>query len=293
MTRRRPEGESRPAAPGWIIDLLEPVAVVATSRLGWGLHNETWKVELTDGRRLAVTRLASAQAAASRVSMARLVQPRLVAAGIEVPALVDLEATIGAGVFVTEFVDGTPGAELLAKPAGADVVGSIMGTIWRNLAAVDPSGLPAPANPDPRRIERWLTRSERRTLSTAAGTAVDRLGGREPGFVHGDFVPVNIITRGGVLAALLDFESVRLGDPLVDAAWFDWIVTFHHPVAEPAAWSAFVASASLDDADPITSDLLRTLPLLRLIEILEDAELSDEEVGHWVGMLRACLEWSR
>ena len=35
---------------------------------------------------------------------------------------------------------------------------------------------------------------------------------------HGDFAPVNVVTDGTSLTGLLDFESVRLADPLFDVA---------------------------------------------------------------------------
>lgn len=37
---------------------------------------------------------------------------------------------------------------------------------------------------------------------------------------HGDFAPVNVLTDGESLTGLLDFESVRLADPLFDVAWW-------------------------------------------------------------------------
>jgi aminoglycoside phosphotransferase (APT) family kinase protein len=287
-------------APGWITDVFGRDRIADVSRLGWGFQNETWKVELTDDRRFAVTRIAAANAAASTILLTRLVQPRLVAAGIPAPSVVDIELAATAGILVTEFVEGTAGAELFDQRDGPSTIGSVLGSTWQKLARVDHSGLSLPA-PWVRpksvawwrarlaRVEPWLTRSERRQLSALIGTASDLLAGRQPGLVHGDLVPVNVVVRDGSLAALVDWESVRLADPLLDAAWFDWIAWFHHPAQEPAAWRAFVTASGLDDRDPTTQDLLRILPLMRLVEILEDDYRTDERTRRSIRMLRACL----
>jgi aminoglycoside phosphotransferase (APT) family kinase protein len=291
--------------PGWITDLFEPGLVSAVSRLGWGFRNESWKVELADGQRLAVTRMARAEAAASVVSLTRLVRPRLAAAGVPVPAVLQLGSKVPPGILVTDFVEGTPGAELFDEREGPAVVGSVLGSTWRKLANVDPSGLALPviANPPAGgrpstaaalgRAEQWLTRSERRQLSAQIRAASDLLAGREPGFVHGDLAPVNVVIRDRTLAALLDFESVRLADPLLDAAWFYWIVAFHHPAQEAAAWRAFVTASGLDECDPTTRELLGILPLVRIVEILDDHGLSGGRADHWIRMLRACLARAR
>jgi aminoglycoside phosphotransferase (APT) family kinase protein len=269
---------------------------MGVSPLGWGFCNETWKVELADGRRLAVTRLAAGEtteAAEAIVARVRLVQPRLVAAGIPAPAVVDLESTAGSGLLVTEFVEGIPGAELFGAEGGAALLGTVAGATWRRLVGVDPAGLPLVTISGLGIAERWLTLSERLELSTHVREASSILADRAPGFVHGDLVPVNILVRHRSLAALLDLESVRVADPLLDAAWFDWIVAFHHPGEEAAAWRAFVTSSGLDDRDATTRHLLRILPLVQLLELLDDDRLAAEQAAHWIRMLRACLARAR
>ena len=288
-------------APDWIAALFGPGRVEEASRLGWGFHNETWKVSLADGRRLAVTLLADADAAASIETLTRLVQPRLLAAGLPAPTVVELGPIPRTGVLVTDFVDGTPGAELLGAPGGATLIGSLFGAAWRKLAGIDATGLPAGTTwsvPDRlaiasdmrlRRIGGRLTPAEHGRLSADIAALPDLLAGRRPGFVHGDFVPVNSVIRDRSLAALLDFEFARLGEPLLDAAWFECIVAFHHPAEAVDAWESFVSSSGLDDAEPITRALLRILPLIRLLEILEDDRLSATAADRWIRILRACL----
>src|SRR3954466_6886755 len=44
-------------------------------------------------------------------------------------------------------------------------------------------------------------------------------GGGRGVLPHGAFSPVNVLTDGAAVTGLLDFEAVRLADPLFDAAW--------------------------------------------------------------------------
>jgi Ser/Thr protein kinase RdoA (MazF antagonist) len=115
------------------------------------------------------------------------------------------------------------------------------------------------------------------------------LAGRPPGVVHGDLAPVNLLIRHGALAAVLDVEFARLAEPLLDAAWFDWIVTFHHPGQAGAARQAFASAAGLDVTDPTVCRLLRILPRIRLLELLDEDGLTPARTNHWLGMLDASL----
>jgi aminoglycoside phosphotransferase (APT) family kinase protein len=297
-----PIGRTMAVGPPWMVDLLGRGAMASVSRLAWGFRNETWRVGPADGRDLAITRFGDSEVATRVASLATAIRPRLLAAGISTPAVVDLGFAAATGVLVTEFVDGIPGAELLDSDGGPARVGSILGDTWRRLGAIDPSGLLLEAAwTDPAvlaaassarldRLAPWLTGRESESLGDQIATLPDLLADRQPGFVHGDLVPVNIVVRDGALVALLDFESGRIADRLLDAAWFDWIVGFHHPAAEPAAWQAFTEAAELDPHDPSTRALLRLLPLIRILEILDEDGLPAANADHWARMLRACLE---
>jgi len=286
--------------PVWLAETFATGSIDRAVRLGWGFRNETWGVDLTDGRRLAVTRPADSLAAPAVVALTLLIQPRLRAAGIPSPTIVDLAAGNASTVFATEFVEGTNGAEMLAQDDGPALIGALLGDAWRRLHSIDPTGLPLPdawaapvgladlSRARLSRAEGWLTKPEQRLAAAAIGALPEMLAGRLSGFVHGDLVPVNMLVRDGSLAAILDFEFVRLADPLLDAAWFDQVVAFHHPGAEPAAWQAFVSAAGIDANDPRTGDLLRALPLVRLLEIL-DGDRHSEGVAHWLPILRSCI----
>jgi aminoglycoside phosphotransferase (APT) family kinase protein len=294
--------------PAWIAGLSNDGlgAITSASRLGWGFRNESWKVVLADGRALAITRLADVEAADTTIANTALLHPRLKAAGVAVPAIVDLENASSAGLLVTEFVAGTAGAELLGSPDGAALIGSLLGATWRRLGAVDPTGLrrSGPWEDPVRLAEVAMARlgslqpplsAEQRAQLVADISAVrDLLADREPGFVHGDLVPVNMIVGPDrTLAALLDLEDARVADPLLDAGWFDLIVGYHHPSSQAASWAGFVVAAALDDQKPLTRALLRILPELRLLEMLDEPTLSAEAASHLMRLLRFSLDARR
>lgn len=291
---------ARAADAGWIAELFDPIAVAFVERLAWGFRNEVWKVVLADGRRLAVTRFVDAGAAPAVVSLTRRLRPRLEGIGVPVPAAT-AESEAGPGVLVTEYIDGAVGAAMLDEPGGPALVGSLLGAMWRRLADVDPDGLsldrtwtrPAELAVVARawldRSATWMAQHERRRMADAIATFPSLLAGRPAGFVHGDLAPVNILVRDRALAALVDFEFARLGDPLLDAGWFELIMTVHHPADEPAAWGAFVSAAGAAIDDPVSRDLRRLLPLVRILEILDDPLLEAGGRAHWLAILRTGL----
>jgi aminoglycoside phosphotransferase (APT) family kinase protein len=85
---------------------------------------------------------------------------------------------------------------------------------------------------------------------------------------HGDFAPVNVLTDGESLTRLLDRESVRLADPLLDVAWWAWAVSFASPSVPERAWPAFLQGAEIDAADPELSARVRSLQMLHMLELL-------------------------
>ena len=204
-------------------------------------------------------------------------------------------------MLAVEFVDGRPGAALLSEPGGPATVGQLLGTAWRQLGRIDPTGLPLPsawasaagmaaaATHSLEANASWLDASERRRLEAAIGSLAALPDGRPPGFVHGDFVPVNVIVRDGAIAALIDLEAARLADPLVDASWFRWILAYHHPGQIVEAWRAFTEGSGLDEDDPRTRMLLLVVPLVRILERLSEDRLTDSERDHLRRMLRSAM----
>ena len=87
---------------------------------------------------------------------------------------------------------------------------------------------------------------------------------------HGDFAPVNLLTDGRALTGLVDFESVRLADPLFDVAWWAWAVSFSPPAVLESAWPPFLQGAEIEATDPQLDARVRALQVLRMLELLAD-----------------------
>ncbi len=276
--------------------------VVASEAARWGFTNRTRLATLADGRRLAVQRLVDRASARRRLRVGARLAERLAAAGIPTAPLLAGDADSTPPFLAYGTVDGTNGAEWLATDAGAVRLARLMGALVARFAAVDARGLRLPATwADPARLpgasRRWLERAApwldaatSGALHAAIASLEPLFAGRRPVFAHGDFVPVNVLVkpgtgqRTGTITALLDLEFARLADPLLDVAWWGWIVRFHHPGRWPAAWPAFLAAAGLATArerEPaLFAERIRSLQLLRLLE------LSDRRSG------RAATEWA-
>ena len=294
-----------PTPPGWLTAVVGPVHGAAPIR--WGFTNESWAATTAEGRRLVVTRLADPRSAARLLARGPAVVARLAAAGIPSPLPIAELSDPGRSVVVSDFLAGASGMASMTDAAGAALVGRALGDAWSALQAVDPSGLGLD--------DRWsrpgdlaaaaLEQLEAITGSLDGGPAGDQavarmraglaslpglLAGRAIGFVHGDLVPANVLLADGRLAALLDLETVRVGVGLLDAAWFRWIVRYHHPSLEPPAWTAFVAASGLDGADATMDAILEILPVARILEILSDAGLGPAARSRWQEQLRVATE---
>ncbi len=107
---------------------------------------------------------------------------------------------------------------------------------------------------------------------------------------HGDFAPVNVLTDGTSLTGLLDFEAVRLADPVFDAAWWAWAVSFSSPSVLQASWPGFLEAAGIDATDAQLPMRVRTLQVLRMRELLSTTTTLSPDLQHVVAdRLRATL----
>ncbi len=281
--------------------------VVTAEPARWGFSNRTALATLADGRRVAVQRLTDRAVARRRLRVGEPLAERLAAAGVPTAPLLGGDAGAATPFALHAFVEGRNGAESLATDAGAVRLARLMGALVPWLAAVDARGLRLPSTwADParlagasrRRLERAAYRLDAAT-SGALRAAIANLGplfaGRRPVFAHGDFAPVNVLVahaperRGETIAALLDLEFARLADPLLDAAWWGWIVRFHHPDRWPAAWPAFLAAAGEPAASVAFADRVRALQLLRLLELLDRAGRRTAAV--WAARLAVTARW--
>jgi aminoglycoside phosphotransferase (APT) family kinase protein len=286
--------------PAWVVDALGPGAS-HLERVPWGFTNETWVGTAADGRRYAATRMASSAAAATILRRGPAITPRLATVGLETPIPMAGRSLPALGVVVTRWLEGLPGMTRMGDAVGAAQVGGAAGAAWSALRRVDVGGLElddlwARGGDLQAAATGWLA-TVRPALASDRATEIrariERVGemlrDRRSGFVHGDLVPANVLLREGGPPAVLDLESVRIGDRLFDAAWFGWIVRYHHPELHAPAWAAFLGAAGLGRLSPADSVLLATLPMIRMLEILADQRLPPDSRRRWLDQLAASV----
>jgi aminoglycoside phosphotransferase (APT) family kinase protein len=298
--------------------------IVATEPCGWGFENRTAIVTLEDGRRLIVQRINSRALAGHKLHLARELPARLASAGLRAPRLLAGDAAADPPYVVREYLPGEPGASMMGTVAGAIQVARAMGALLPQLALVETAGAglsDAWASPDSltHQAHQQLDRC-RLLLADSASAALEatitevaaRFAGRPAGFAHGDFCPVNVLVETGDwglgtrdappspiphppsarVLGLLDLEFARVADPLFDAAWWGWVVRYHHPARWVHAWPQLLAAAGIAD-DQATSARIRVIQRLRCLEMIDYcATTRTSDVAQmWVDRLAATLRW--
>ena len=111
--------------------------------------------------------------------------------------------------------------------------------------------------------------TSRRPPPVEARHLLDRIpvafAGRRAMLQHGDWAPVNVVVRERAVVAVVDWEDARLADPLLDLAWWSWIVWHHHRDRYPAAAPALFETAGVE-LDAPTVERVRILVAARLLE---------------------------
>ena len=69
------------------------------------------------------------------------------------------------------------------------------------------------------------------------------------------------------VVGLLDLEFARIADPLFDAAWWGWVVRYHHPERWVHAWPQLLVAAGIAD-DEETTARIRVIQRLRCLEMI-------------------------
>jgi aminoglycoside phosphotransferase (APT) family kinase protein len=299
--------------------------VIAAERCGWGFENRTAIATLADGRRLVVQRLASRALAGRKLQLADTLPPRLAAVGIRAPRQLAANPNADPPYAVREYLPGEPGATHMGTIEGAIQIARAMGALLPRLATVatadleldtnwaDPAGL---AEQSRRRIARCRALLDAPIVSALEATIAElpaHFAGRTAVFAHGDFCPVNVLigeARGlrletsdleqasslqspaSAVVGLLDLEFARVADPLFDAAWWGWVVRYHHPARWVAAWPHLLAAAGMAP-DAVTTARVQALQRLRCLEMVDyhAHERSPESAAMWIERLGTTLEW--
>jgi aminoglycoside phosphotransferase (APT) family kinase protein len=304
------------------------VPVIAAELCRWGFENRTLIATLEDGRCVVVQRINSRAWAGHKLHLARVLPDRLASVGIRTPRLLAADAAADPPYAVREYLPGESAAGLMGTVAGAIQVARAMGALLPRLALVATAGAGlsnAWASPDAlgRQAQQQLDRC-RPLLDESASAALEaaiaevpaRFADRPAIFAHGDFCPVNILLGDGEwgmedgkaysaspiphpyppsprVTGLLDLEFARIADPLFDAAWWGWVVRYHHPERWLHAWPQLLVSAGIPDNQE-TAARICVIQRLRCLEMIDYcATTRTREVADmWVGRLGTTLGWA-
>jgi aminoglycoside phosphotransferase (APT) family kinase protein len=280
--------------------------VVAAERCGWGFENHTAIAMLADGRRLVVQRIASRTQASRKLQLAHTLPACLAAVGIRAPRQLAANADADPPYAVREYLPGEPGATRMSTIEGATQIARAMGALLPRLATVVTANLELDtswANPISLAKQSYEQLARCRTLLGAPIVAAleatiaelpAHFAGRPAVFAHGDFCPVNVlIQRSNVeVVGLLDLEFARIADPLFDAAWWGWVVRYHHHERWVAAWPHLLAAAGIAPGAATTARVL-ALQRLRCLEMVDyhAHERTPEAVAMWIERLGVTLGW--
>jgi aminoglycoside phosphotransferase (APT) family kinase protein len=235
-----PEGIGRSGVEAWFREHAEGVRLpLSFERISGGHSNLTYGVTDSAGRRWALRRPPLGRRLGSAHDMGRehKVVSALAPTSVPVAPVVGLcedESINDAPFYVMEFVEGPilrGLAEVEAFPDEDDrqAIGERVADTLVDIHAVDPDAvglgdLGRKEDYVARQLHRWQGQWEKsKTRELAAIDAVhERLEARIPEqgpatIVHGDYRLDNmILTPGGEVAAVVDWELCTLGDPLAD-----------------------------------------------------------------------------
>jgi len=265
-----------------LIELALAQPVSAVTRAAWGFTNRTDMVTLEDGERVVVQRYRRRQDAEYRLAMMRGLQASAARVGIPVPQVRQFSLEGDPAWVIYDVLPGVPVAEAGEfRPGGSRFpqIARIMGELLADFRELPTPGLEVDQLwADPERLAKSAAGWARLLSVTNADryiSAVRRLFADRPAVLaHGDFSPINVLTDGAMVTGLLDFEAVRLADPLFDAAWWAWAVSVASPEALTQAWPAFLEGAGIDAAEPGLAHRIRVLQVLRMLEQLAAGNLT-------------------
>ncbi|HXV05421.1 MAG TPA: phosphotransferase family protein [Solirubrobacterales bacterium] len=235
-----PQGIDRSGVEGWFAERVEGVRLpLEFERISGGHSNLTYRVTDAAGRRWALRRPPLGKRLGSAHDMGR--EHKVVSAlgPTEVPVapvvgLCEDESVNGAPFYVMEFVEGPvlrglAEAEAFPDEANRRAIGERLVDTLVAIHAVNPDAvglgdLGRKEDYVARQLRRWhgqWEKSKTRELATI-DSVHERLAARIPEqgpatIVHGDYRLDNmILTQGGEVAAVVDWELCTLGDPLAD-----------------------------------------------------------------------------
>jgi aminoglycoside phosphotransferase (APT) family kinase protein len=281
--------------------------IETATRAPWGSKNRTHIVTLADGRRAVWQQYADRDRAIARCEAMWLFGRSGVRLPVEVPVLLAEGLNEQEPWAVFSHLSGEVGY----VAAGDDLSGPIfprvaadMGSTVRAIQLLDPSEFPLPdlwAHPEAlaASAEHWLAAlaphladDDRKAVRNLLASLPALLEGRPMVVAHGDFGPQNVLMRAGRMTGLLDFEDARLADPLLDVAWWAWLVRAHTPAAFARGWGPLLSTARIDASDAEFHARAISLIVCRLLETAEHFRLAQpEKFPSWADRISATLRW--
>lgn len=285
------------------------------SRITWadtaptpgGSKNRTVLLQLDDGRRLALQGYSDHRTAQLRLQAAEQLAGPLREHGVPVPSVVFSQLDDAPPWAVFEALPGEPGyvaADHDLSRSNFLPIARDMGRLHRGFSELDPDAFDLPrlwtdlaalgeaAEGWLEPIEPHLSHRDARAVREIIEAMPVLLSDRPAVVCHGDFGPQNILVEGERISGLLDFEDARIGDPLLDVAWWAWLVRAHTPEAFTRTWPAFLEAAGVDETEAGFEDRVLTLAILLILETAERFRHSaPERHAGWGARISRTLAW--
>jgi aminoglycoside phosphotransferase (APT) family kinase protein len=253
------------------IQLLLGRSISSSERAEWGFQNRTDLVTLETGERVVVQRYRRREDAEYRVRVMRGLRGPAARSGILIPRVRDADLHGDPPWVAFDALPGEPIPALGLDDRRFPELAREMGYLLAAFRTLPTAGLDLDDRwADPSRL---AAHAADWTADIPAARAIaDQVpalfAGRPAVLAHGDFSPVNVLTDGTSLTGLLDFESVRIADPLFDVAWWSWSVSFGPPGVLASAWPGFLQAAGIEAGGPDIEARLHALQVLRMCELL-------------------------
>ncbi len=257
----------------------------------WGTQNSTDMVTLADDTRVVLQRYRHRADGERRVRIMDALRKPAADKGITIPGVRKSDLDADPPWIVFEALPGVPvpdSPETGLRGPRFPLVAWSMGAMLADFSELSCDDLDLDdAWARPRylaaRADAWaeclapaLSAEQGDALESVLIDLPDLFEGRPAVLAHGDFAPVNVLVEGTSITGLLDFESVRLADPLFDVAWWAWSVSFAGPEVFTSAFPAFLDGAGIDPSDPALVQRVRALQVVRMLELLNEHDLGPD-----------------
>lgn len=275
--------------------------VEAFEHCRWGFTNKSWVLTLPGQKQLV---LQLPQGATPHIVAASRDLPALLQqVGIRSPRLLYSSSASTTPFLIREYIPGQTANTTIQDIDTAVQLAGIMGSLLPKIARVPTQleWLPrtwVDAGHLRAAVDQWCHQADAllnepvRTMIAQAAEYIDAICANGPVFAHGDFCPVNVLLEHGNVVGLLDLEHAQCASRLFDAAWWGWIVRFHHPQRWVYAWPQLLHAGNIPD----DNTAIRTMEAIQVLHCLElsaagCAQNHVQRARMWAERLEATIEW--